>query len=88
MQERQHGENQGTVSIDVATHRTSNESSKESHHLDARAMSALERRRLELEYGAGGDHDLPYTFTLPHFWPQVLAWMKLLAKVHSGALPP
>ncbi|MGI9058756.1 MAG: hypothetical protein ACR2H5_09280 [Ktedonobacteraceae bacterium] len=26
---------------------------------------ALDMRRLELECGAGGDHDVPYTFTFP-----------------------
>ena len=53
-----------------------------------RGMSALDRRRIELEYGVGGDHDVPYTFSLPASWPLVLAWMKLLAKIHSGELQP
>ncbi len=43
-------------------------------------MSSLEKRREELERGAGGDHDLPYQFTLPTSMPQVLAWVKLLAR--------
>ncbi len=51
-----------------------------------RSISSLERRRLELEGGAGGDHDLPYTFVLPHSVPQVLVWMRLLAKVQCGKL--
>jgi hypothetical protein len=47
-------------------------------------MSLLEKRREELERGAGGDHDLPYQFTLPTSMPQVLAWVKLLARVQQG----
>ena len=44
--------------------------------------------REERERGAGGDHDCPYTFTLPAFLPQALAWSDLLAKVHSGEIEP
>ena len=53
-----------------------------------RSMSALERRREELERGPGADHDLPYQFSLPPSLPQVLAWISLLAKVHCGTLQP
>jgi len=49
-------------------------------------MSPLKKRREELERGAGGDHDLPYQFTLPTAMPQVLAWVKLLARVQQGDL--
>jgi hypothetical protein len=49
-------------------------------------MSPLEKRREELERGTGGDHDLPYRFTLPTSTPQVLAWLKLLARVQQGDL--
>jgi hypothetical protein len=38
--------------------------------------------------GAGGDHDLPYRFTLPTSMPQVLAWVKLLARVELRAFQP
>ncbi|HKF38973.1 MAG TPA: hypothetical protein VKB35_18900, partial [Ktedonobacteraceae bacterium] len=38
--------------------------------------------------GAGGDHDLPYQFTLPTAMPQVLAWVKLLARVRQGDFQP
>jgi len=51
-----------------------------------RCMSSLEKRREELERGAGGDHDLPYWFTLPTSMPQVLAWVKLLVRVQQGDL--
>jgi hypothetical protein len=49
-------------------------------------MSALEKRRLEQEYGAGGDHDVSYHFALPLSMPQVLAWTKLLGRVQRGEL--
>jgi hypothetical protein len=52
------------------------------------SISVLESRRLELERGAGGDHDSPYTFALPLFMPQALAWVELLVKVQQGALEP
>jgi hypothetical protein len=51
-------------------------------------MSLLEIKRLELEMHTGGDHDCPYVFSLPANMPQVLAWMKLLARVHNGELEP
>lgn len=56
--------------------------------LESKGMSALERRREERESGPGGDHDLPYSFSLPISLPQVLAWMILLARVQRGELRP
>lgn len=56
--------------------------------LENRGVSVLERRREELESGPGGDHDFPYSFSLPLSLPQVLAWMALLAKVQKGELNP
>jgi hypothetical protein len=56
--------------------------------LESRGMSALERRREELESGPGGDHDRPYRFSLPLSSPQVLAWMSLLVRVQRGELHP
>jgi len=55
---------------------------------DESGMSLLDKRREELERGAGGDHDLPYQFTLPTSMPQVLAWVKLLARVQQGDFQP
>jgi hypothetical protein len=49
-------------------------------------MRALESRRLELELGPGGDHDVPYSFVLPPLMPQVLALMRLLARIQRGEL--
>ena len=70
--------NERTVSIATLTEPWSDESNR----------SPLEKRREELERGAGGDHDLPYSFALPPSMPQVLAWMRLLAKVQRGELQP
>ena len=50
------------------------------------SSSPLERRRDELERGAGGDHDLPYEFTLPTSTPRVRAWVKLLVRVRESDL--
>jgi len=50
------------------------------------STSPLDKRREELERGAGGDHDLPYRFRLPTSMPQILAWVKLLARVEHGDL--
>jgi hypothetical protein len=46
----------------------------------------LDQRREALEYGAGGDRDQPYRFTLPVSTPELLAWVKLLARVRNGDL--
>ena len=51
-------------------------------------MNLLEIKRLELEMHTGGDHDCPYAFSLPTNMPQLLAWVKLLAKVRNGELEP
>jgi hypothetical protein len=53
-----------------------------------KGVSVLERRREELENGPGGDHDLPYSFSLPRSVPQVLALMTLLAHVQRGERQP
>lgn len=84
---REHGR-RGAASIAVATNPSLNEGVKGAHALSERDMSSLERRREERERGAGGDHDSPYTFTLPAFMPQALAWSSLLAKVRSGEIEP
>ena len=62
--------------------------SREANSLVGRHLSAMERRRLELELGPGGNHDVPYRFALPPSMPQVLVWVKLLAKVAYGELQP
>ena len=76
------------ATIGSATKRSCNECSTGAHALAEKGIRVLERRRGEVEYGAGSDHDLPYIFTLPGSWPQVRAWMGLLARVHRGELQP
>jgi len=56
--------------------------------LQGKHISSAEIKRWELEMHSEGDHDSPYTFTLPATMPQILAWTKLLARVHKGELKP
>jgi hypothetical protein len=68
-----------------AYERTPSSAAKTSPTLNERGMSPLDKRREELERGAGGDHDLPYQFMLPTALPQVLAWVKWLSRIeHVG----
>lgn len=76
------------ASIAVAFASTSNESSWGMSALVERSNRFLEKRRVELEGGAGGDHDLPYRFTPPLSLPQVLTWTRLLGSVQRGELHP
>jgi hypothetical protein len=55
---------------------------------DKHCMSWIEVRRLEVELGAGGDHDRPYTWSLPPSAPHVLAWTKLRALRERGEFEP
>lgn len=50
-------------------------------------LSLLEKKRLEIEYGPGGDHDTPYRFALPISMPQLLAWTRLQVQVQARELP-
>jgi hypothetical protein len=72
--------------IAVTTRPLVDESSPLRQSLSKWNGSVLERRRAEVESGAGGDHDMPYTFSLPVFMPQTLAWTRLLVKVQRGEL--
>lgn len=74
------------ATISSATKRSCNECSTGAQV--EKSMSVLERRRGETEWGAGSDHDLPYSFTLPDSWPQVRAWMRLLASIQRGEIQP
>lgn len=57
--------NERTTSIALVTESPLGEKSREPQPLDERGISSLERRRIEFERGAGGDHDCPYRFTRP-----------------------
>ena len=74
----------------VATSVSATQPLKERHVYaqSGKSSSPLDIRRLELELGSTGDHDLPYTFTLPTSMPQTLAWADLLVKVYMGILEP
>ena len=52
-------------SIAVISQQAVNERGGGGSALESRGTSVLERRREELESGPGGDHDLPYSFSLP-----------------------
>jgi hypothetical protein len=65
-----------------------NQNSAQEASVEEKRISVLDQRRLEREMGAGGDHDLPYTFALPLSLPQTLAWIRLMAKVQRAELEP
>jgi hypothetical protein len=78
--------NERTPSIAIVTEPELRQNSRGRNVLNGVGMSALERRRLELECGPGADHDLPYYFAFPHVWPQARAWTELLVQVQRGEL--
>ena len=78
--------NERIAPIAVLAESLRDESMRGGNAQDGKVMSPLERRREELEYGGGGDHDIPYRFTLPVSMPQVLAWMKLRVRVQDGVV--
>jgi len=55
---------------------------------DAHCTSWIEVRRLEVELGEGGDHDLPSSGHLTPSGSQALAWTTLLARRARGELLP
>jgi hypothetical protein len=71
-----------------ADERTASLPAKPTPTPDKSGISLLDRRREEIERGGGGDHDLPYQFTLPTALPQVLAWARLLARVQRRDFHP
>lgn len=82
---------QGNVhmtSIAVLTEQLLGESSRKATSLDEPGVRILDKRRVELEGGAGGDHAIPYRFTLPISMPEVLAWVKLMVRVRGGDVQP
>jgi hypothetical protein len=82
---------QGNVhmtSIAVFTEQLLSESSRKATSLDEPGVRFLDKRRVELEGGAGGDHTIPYRFTLPNSMPEVLAWVKLMVRVRDGDVQP
>jgi hypothetical protein len=80
--------NEQMPSIAVVTEPELRQSSRGGNVLDRGGMSSLERRRLELELGTSGDHDVPYIFALPLSMPQVVAWTRLMGRVQRGEVQP
>lgn len=76
------------LQVGVATHPSVQICSMEGSGLVKGGKTALECRRLELELGPGGDHDVSYHFILPAELLQVLAWVRLLARKERGELQP
>jgi hypothetical protein len=81
-------EHEGMASIAVSASTRLDESDRATCTVSETSLSSRERRRLEYELGTGGDHDVPYHFALPSSMPQVLAWMRLLGRVHREELQP
>jgi len=79
-------ENQEAVSSEAALSLSLYKSNMRTPTLDN--VSRLDCKRLEIERGACGDHDLPYYFAIPHVWPQVRAWTEILVQIQRGELPP
>ena len=52
---------------------------------DKHRVSWYEVRRLEIELGAGGDHDQAYLWSLSSASAHALAWAKLLSRRERGA---
>jgi hypothetical protein len=67
---------------------TPNDGSRGVYTREEGNTNVLDQRRIELERGAGGDHDNLYMFSGPSSVPQILAWMKLLARIQRGELQP
>ncbi len=53
---------------------------------DKHSVSWIEVRRLEIELGAGGDHDCPSTWSLPPSATHHFAWMKLRGMRERGEI--
>lgn len=81
-------EHQRTVVLTVSSAVLWKESTSEASPLYEQSMSALERQRVAIERGVGGDHDTPYTFALPPCMPQVITWLRLLKRVQCGEFQP
>jgi hypothetical protein len=72
--------------IAIATCSPSHECSAATYLPGGSGISSLDKKRLEMELGPGGDHDTPYLFSFPISTPQLVAWTRLLARVQVGEL--
>lgn len=83
---KQEAQTTSAVGGDVSPQPALSASSMTTGYVFAYALNPLDRRRQEIEFGPGGDHDCPYIFTLPQSVPEMLAWMKLLEKVQFSLI--
>lgn len=74
-------------SIVVEARAAKQEISLTAYAAGAHTLSTLDQKRLEMEMGAGGDHDTPYVFSFPTFTPQLLAWIQLQNRVTRESQP-
>ena len=86
--ERQEGTSLGRIATAVLSQEPVHVDGREGSAMQSRSIRIFERQREELESGPGGDHDLPYSFSLPHSIPQVLTWMTLMARLQRGEVQP
>ena len=70
----------------VSSQTFSSERSMKMDYVPPHITNPLDRRRQEIESGAGGDHDCPYIFTLPQSVPEILAWITLHKKVQFSPI--
>jgi hypothetical protein len=75
----------GRIGVAPAARESSQQEKRMSTTLEG-TVDFLDMRRLALELGTPGDHDISYKFTLPTYVSQTLDWAKLLAMVHQGEL--
>lgn len=83
-------EHQRTVTLTVASAPALpwNECKSEVSILYEQGRSALEKQRVAIESGMGGDHDTPYRFAFPSSMPQVITWLRLMKRIQCGELQP
>ena len=72
----------------LSTQKPQSRSDNDENTLDKTSMSLLDKRRIELEFGMGGDHDCPYDFSVPISSSQIFSWKELLLRIQDGVLQP
>jgi hypothetical protein len=80
--------NTKTPAVDSASAALSNKSTSETFPLYEQGMSSIERQRVAIESGVGGDHNTPYKFAFPSSVPQIITWLHLVKRFQCGDLQP
>ena len=88
--ERKIPESRSTLNFNVDSERAPlrNESTSETFPLYEQGMSSIERQRVAIERGVGGDHDTPYKFAFPSSMTQIITWLQLVKRFKCGELQP